>query len=128
MPPETVYDLSFVILLSSLIGVRGFYVLTHLDKFAGQWSKIFAFNEGGLTLYGGLGLALLAGWFFCRRRGLGYLEAADIMIPSVALGIGITRIGCFLAGCSPHPFQVGPGAEVRPRSTQGEQVQVLSGG
>jgi phosphatidylglycerol:prolipoprotein diacylglycerol transferase len=97
--PETIYDLSFVILVSSIIGVRGFYVLTHLDQFQGRWLQIFAFKEGGLTLYGGLGLALLAGWFFCRRRGLNYLEAADIMIPSVALGIGITRIGCFLAGC-----------------------------
>ena len=97
--PETVYDLSFVILLSSLIGVRGFFVITHLDRFAGNWGKIFAFNEGGLTLYGGLGLAMLASWIFCRRRKLGYLEVADLMIPSVALGIGITRIGCFLAGC-----------------------------
>jgi phosphatidylglycerol:prolipoprotein diacylglycerol transferase len=97
--PETIYDLSFVILISSLIGVRGFYVLTHLDQFAGRWTKVFAFNEGGLTLLGGIGLALFAGWIFCRRRGLPYLEAADLMIPSVALGIGLTRIGCFLAGC-----------------------------
>jgi len=97
--PETIYDLSFVILVSSLIGVRGLYVLTHLDQFTGQWLKVFAFKEGGLTLYGGIGLALLAGWFFCRRRGLNYLQAADISIPVVALGIGITRIGCFLAGC-----------------------------
>jgi phosphatidylglycerol:prolipoprotein diacylglycerol transferase len=97
--PETIYDLSFLILVSSLVGVRGFYVLTHLDQFAGHWGRIFAFNEGGLSLLGGLALALLAGWFFCRRRRLPYLEAADIMIPSVALGIGLTRIGCFLAGC-----------------------------
>ncbi len=97
--PETIYDLSFVILVSSIVGVRGFYVVTHLDRFRDDWLQIFAFPEGGLTLYGGLVLALLAGWVFCRRRGLGYLQAADIMIPSVALGIGITRIGCFLAGC-----------------------------
>ncbi len=99
VPPETIYDLTFVILISSLIGVRGFYVVTHLDKFVGQWGKIFAFSEGGLTLYGGIALALLAGWVFCRRRGLPYLEAADMMIPMVALGIGLTRFGCYLAGC-----------------------------
>lgn len=97
--PETIYDLSFVILVSSLVGVRGMYVLTHLDQFTGQWLKIFAFKEGGLTLYGGIGLAALASWIFCRRRGLGFLQIADISIPQVALGIGITRIGCFLAGC-----------------------------
>jgi len=97
--PETIYDLSFVILVSSIIGVRGFYVATHLERFQDNWLRVFAFPEGGLTLYGGLVLALLAGWLFCRRKRLGYLQVADIMIPSVALGIGITRIGCFLAGC-----------------------------
>lgn len=99
LKPEFVYDLSFVILVSSLVGVRLFYVATHLGEFQGQWHRIFLINQGGLTLYGGIIGALLAGWWWCRRRGVGFLQAADIMIPSVALGIGITRIGCFMAGC-----------------------------
>ncbi len=99
MKTEHVYDLSFVILISSLVGVRLTYVLTHLSEFAGEWHRVFLINEGGLTLYGGIIGALLAGWVFCRRRGLDFLASADVMIPSVALGIGITRIGCFLAGC-----------------------------
>jgi phosphatidylglycerol:prolipoprotein diacylglycerol transferase len=97
--PETIYDLSFVILLTSIIGVRLVYVLTHLEEFSGRWLRVFAFPEGGLTLYGGLLLAVAASWVFCRRRRLSFLRIADVMLPSVALGIGITRIGCFLAGC-----------------------------
>jgi phosphatidylglycerol:prolipoprotein diacylglycerol transferase len=96
---DFVYDLSFVILVSSLVGVRLFYVLTHLSEFAGQWHRVFLINEGGLTLYGGIVGALAAGWWWCRRHEVGFLQAADVMIPSVALGIGITRIGCFMAGC-----------------------------
>jgi phosphatidylglycerol:prolipoprotein diacylglycerol transferase len=96
---ETIYDLSFVILVASIVGVRGFYVATHPERFADNWLRVFAFPEGGLTLYGGLILAIVAAWVFCRRRRLDYLTVADVMIPSVALGIGITRIGCFLAGC-----------------------------
>jgi len=99
IPPETIYDLSFLILLASVLGVRLFYVITHLDEFSGRWLKIFAFPEGGLTLYGGLVMSVIASWIFCRRRGLSFLRIADLMLPSVALGIGITRIGCFLAGC-----------------------------
>ena len=122
LAPETAYDLSFVILISSLIGVRGFYVVTHLDQFAGQWLKIFAFKEGGLTLYGGLVGALAAGWFFCRRRGMNYLAAADLMIPSVALGIGLTRIGCFLAGCCHgHPCDL-PWAVRFPAGSPADQL------
>lgn len=97
--PETVYDLSFLILVTSIIGVRLFYVLTHLDEFSGRPLRVFAFPEGGLTLYGGLIAAVLASWLFCRRRQLSWLKVADLLLPSVALGIGVTRIGCFLAGC-----------------------------
>jgi len=96
---ETIYDLSFLILISSLLGVRLLYVVTHPRMFTGEWWRVLAFPEGGLTLYGGIVLALAAGWVFCRRRKLPFLKAADIMIPQVALGIGITRIGCYLAGC-----------------------------
>ncbi|MEZ4388649.1 MAG: prolipoprotein diacylglyceryl transferase [Candidatus Krumholzibacteriia bacterium] len=99
MKVEDVYDLSFVILISSLVGVRLAYVLTHLSEFAGQWHRVVLINEGGLTLYGGILGAGLASVIFCRRRKLAFLTTADVMVPSVALGIGITRIGCFLAGC-----------------------------
>lgn len=96
---DTIYDLSFVILISSLVGVRLLYVVTHLNEFAGQWYHVFMINEGGLTLYGGLVLAIVASVVFCRRRRLSFLRIADTMLPSVALGIGITRLGCFMAGC-----------------------------
>lgn len=96
---EAIYDLSFLILVSSLVGVRLTYVITHLSEFSGQWHRVFLINEGGLTLYGGIIGALVAGWVYCRRRGFNFLAVADNMLPSVALGIGITRIGCFMAGC-----------------------------
>jgi phosphatidylglycerol:prolipoprotein diacylglycerol transferase len=95
---ETVLDLVFVVLVSSLVGVRLFYVLTHLGTFD-PWYRAFAIWDGGLTLYGGILLAVLAVWWQARRRGVPFLVIADIFAPGVMLGIGITRIGCFLAGC-----------------------------
>ncbi len=95
---EDVYDLVFLILVSSLVGVRVVYVVTHLDQFH-PWTRAFAIWDGGLTLYGGILLAIPATWWFCRRRGLEFLVIADALAPGVMLGIGITRIGCFMAGC-----------------------------
>ena len=95
---ETVLDFSFMVMISSLIGVRLFYVLTHLDSFT-PWYSMFYVWQGGLTLYGGIVLATLTVLYFCRRRGVPFLVMADIMAPAVVLGIGITRIGCFLNGC-----------------------------
>jgi phosphatidylglycerol:prolipoprotein diacylglycerol transferase len=36
---------------------------------------------------------------YLRRAGIDPWKAADAIAPSMALGLGLTRIGCFLAGC-----------------------------
>jgi len=98
IPAETVLDLVFGVLVSSLIGVRLFYVLTHLGEFH-PWYRAFFIWDGGLTLYGGIVLAIAAVWWLARRRGVPFLAIADVFAPGVMLGIGVTRIGCYLAGC-----------------------------
>jgi len=95
---EQMMDLVFAVLVSGLIGVRLFFVLTHLGSFE-PWYRAFFVWDGGLTLYGGIILATVAVYLMGRRQGLAFLVLADILAPSVALGVGITRIGCFLSGC-----------------------------
>ena len=41
----------------------------------------------------------LASWYCCHKRRIPLLQWADVSAPSVVLGTGITRIGCFLFGC-----------------------------
>lgn len=95
---DTIIDLVFAVLVSSIIGVRLFYVLTHLGSFH-PWYRVFFIWDGGLTLYGGIIGAMAAVWYLTRRKGIPFLVIADTFSPGVVLGIGITRIGCFLAGC-----------------------------
>jgi len=94
-----VLDLFQLIVLSSIVGARFFFVVFHLDAYQGRWWHMFALWEGGLTLYGGLLLALFSSAVFLRRRRIPFLRMADVMSPSLGLGILITRIGCFLNGC-----------------------------
>ena len=95
---EDIIDLVFGVFVSSLVGVRLAYLITHPDTL-GAWYRIFFIWDGGLTLYGGILLAIATVWYMTRRRRIPFLVMADIFAPGVALGIGITRIGCFLAGC-----------------------------
>lgn len=95
---ETVMDLVFGVLISSIIGVRALYVATHASQFDPWYTALFIW-DGGLTLYGGILAATATVWWMCRRRGIAFLDMADIFAPGVMLGIGLTRIGCFLAGC-----------------------------
>jgi len=96
---NAVLDLSFYILLAAIAGSRAFYVLTHLAEFSPRPLAVFYIWEGGLSMMGGVLLALAVSWFFLKIRGIGFYDMADLLAPSIALGVGITRIGCFLYGC-----------------------------
>ncbi len=96
--PETIYDMSVILILSAVIGSRGLYILTHLDHFRGI-VDIFALWQGGATYYGGMVLALAGAVIYLRIKKISFLKVADVCSPSIGLGIFLTRIGCFLSGC-----------------------------
>ncbi len=60
-------------------------------------------TTGGLTVYGGLILAtlLIVPYLVVlnRRHGINPLKLADIIAPSLALGLAFGRMGCFFNGC-----------------------------
>ena len=92
-------DLVFYILLSAIVGSRAFYVLTHLGEFQSRPMAVFYIWEGGLSMLGGVLLAIAVSWFFLKLKNIDFYLMADTLAPSIALGAGITRIGCFLYGC-----------------------------
>jgi phosphatidylglycerol:prolipoprotein diacylglycerol transferase len=96
--PDAIYDLSIILVIAAVIGSRGLYILTHLDNYK-SILDIVALWQGGATYYGGLILAVLGAVVYLRRKGVPFLKAADICSPSIAAGIFLTRIGCFLSGC-----------------------------
>lgn len=104
--PKKVTDLSILVIIASIVGARLFYVLFHLPQFADHPLDIVnpfqssgAIGIYGLTMYGGFILAIVVGTWYMKKSGLPLLKMMDIFAPSIALGIFITRIGCFLNGC-----------------------------
>ena len=97
--PLLIVDLGLVVLLSSVVGSRLLYVMTHLGDFRGDPWGVVRVWEGGLTFYGGLVAAVVLGVLFLRKKGRPVAEITDILAPQIALGISIARIGCFLNGC-----------------------------
>ena len=59
----------------------------------------FLLWQGGLSYHGGLFAAVLAAWLWFRVKRIPVEKMVDIFAPSIALGFGIVRIGCFLNGC-----------------------------
>jgi phosphatidylglycerol---prolipoprotein diacylglyceryl transferase len=99
IPAERITDVSLVIVLATVIGARALYVAAHWDTFATRIGDIFRTWEGGLTMYGGAIPATILGMWYLRRAGVDMWKAADAIAPSMAIGLGFTRIGCFLSGC-----------------------------
>ena len=98
---ETVIDLGPWLILGTIVGARGLYVLTYWrPDFAGQplW-QIFNVRGGGLVFYGGLLGASLACILYVRFKKLPLWKIADVLAPSIALGHSFGRIGCLMNGC-----------------------------
>jgi phosphatidylglycerol---prolipoprotein diacylglyceryl transferase len=83
----------------SIIGARLLYVITNPNTFLHDPVEIVRVNNGGLVAYGGMIAAVLTSWYQCHKRKIPMLQWADAGTPSVVLGTGITRMGCFLFGC-----------------------------
>ena len=92
-------DLSIAILISSIVGARLFYVLPYWREFLEHPLRVLAIWNGGLTMYGGLVGAIAASFVFTRIRKIPFWKVSDVVAPSVALGLAVTRIGCFMNGC-----------------------------
>ena len=92
-------ELCLWILGLAVIGARAVFVFTHADSYAGRWLDALKLWEGGLTMYGGFIAALIGALVFVRRNAMPVGPVFDTFSPAIALGSGLTRIGCFLNGC-----------------------------
>jgi phosphatidylglycerol:prolipoprotein diacylglycerol transferase len=90
-------DVGLIALVSALVGARVLYLALEPEAFT-SWRDALALS-GGLSMYGGVLGAIGACWLYARWRQVPFLVLADVAAPSIALGHGVTRIGCFLNGC-----------------------------
>jgi phosphatidylglycerol---prolipoprotein diacylglyceryl transferase len=97
---EHVFNLAPWIILGAVFGARLLYVISYWNQeFAGKpFYHIFNMRSG-LVFYGGLIGSCLGTIIYCLRHKLRIWMVGDVFAPSVALGHGIGRIGCFMTGC-----------------------------
>lgn len=96
---DHIFDLGFYVVLSAIIGARTLYIIVNYKYFWQNPLEIVFFHHGGLVFYGGLFGAFIAAYVYINKHKLSKWQISDLVAPSLALGISITRIGCFLNGC-----------------------------
>lgn len=108
--PDKIPDMTLAMLIFGIIGARLLHVAVNLDYYKSHSSEIALIWRGGLAVYGGILFAIIAGWAFAVKNKIPFLKTSDLVVPYVALGQSIGRIGCFLNGCcfgrDDHPVQL----------------------
>jgi phosphatidylglycerol---prolipoprotein diacylglyceryl transferase len=109
--PDLIFTLVFWLLIPGIIGARSFYVIEYWNRdywpmYAGKGGNLGALlgsvlnlTQGGLVVYGSFFGALLGLLLFVRKYRLPLLAVADLIAPSMFLGLAIGRVGCLLNGC-----------------------------
>jgi len=97
LDPELASSMVFAAAAGGLVGARLLLILEEWTDFLrSPWA--FIFSGAGFSWYGGLIGGAIAVTWWVRRHRIPWRKGADVSAPALALGYGVGRIGCFLAG------------------------------
>jgi phosphatidylglycerol:prolipoprotein diacylglycerol transferase len=106
--PERVADLAFLVLVAGWLGSDLYYKAVNWRDFFSPGAFFTVLGgirvprfllPAGMVFYGGFVAAALAAAWYLRRHRMPVLAYGDTLIPSVAFGHFLGRLGCFFAGC-----------------------------
>lgn len=92
-------DLLFWMVVLGLIGARLLYVWENYRLFEnGQWLRIFALNEGGISQWGGLFGAIVGAYIWSWRSQISFWKILDAGGAGAMIGLAVGRIGDVING------------------------------
>jgi phosphatidylglycerol:prolipoprotein diacylglycerol transferase len=106
IPSDRISDLAISLLLAGVIGAKLLMIIVGLLTPAGQdgamaFRDIFTMGtlRAGGAIHGGVIAGAIVFFWKVRSYGLKTPTMGDALVPGVALGQAIGRLGCFAAGC-----------------------------
>lgn len=104
--PDVIWDMTMWLLIPGIIGARityllqyGYRVFAEANSVGAVLKATIALWDGGIVFYGGVIGGIVGLWIYCRKHKIRPLLMADVIMPSLFIGLGFGRIGCFLYGC-----------------------------
>ncbi len=96
---DDVADLIFSVALGIILGGRlGYLLFYNFSFYLEHPFKAMAIWEGGMSFHGGVSGAILAGWWYVRKKRLPFLLILDISAMAGPVGLFFGRIGNFING------------------------------
>lgn len=92
-------DIYFYLVVGLLVGARLGYVLFYnLSFYLEHPLEVFVLWHGGMSFHGGAIGTFVLGYWAMHRRGIPFLKAADLITPTIPLGLFFGRMGNFING------------------------------
>ncbi|MCU0662717.1 MAG: prolipoprotein diacylglyceryl transferase [Myxococcota bacterium] len=98
IPLDKVQGCFFWTAVSAMVGARVLFIITNPDHFDNIIDMLNV-RRGGLVAYGGFLGGFLGSWIYMRRARIRLVAWADVVVPTLGSGLGITRWGCLMYGC-----------------------------
>src|SRR3972149_90022 len=95
---DDAYNVALAAVPGGIIGARALYVLANHSLFVERPLDVFALNEGGISIYGGLIGGVLAGLIFMLWRRYPVFAGGDAAAMGMILGQAVGRIGDIING------------------------------
>jgi len=97
--PDAYEGLFTTLILGVVLGGRIGYVLFYnFSYYLGHPIEILYIWQGGMSFHGGMVGPIIAGWFYCRKHQLPFLELCDRFFTVAPLGLMFGRLGNFING------------------------------
>ncbi len=94
-----VTDMAVYVLIAGLVGAKVLLVVVEWAYYAKNPRGLLDVLQSGGVFYGGLLGAFPVAWWYIRKHAMPGWATADVLVPGVAIGQAIGRLGCFSAGC-----------------------------
>ena len=85
--------------IAAAVGGRAHFVIANSAIYSGRWTAALAPGGGGLHAGGAVVFMTLAVFPLARLLGVRTPKLADALAPTIAMGIAISRVNCWLRGC-----------------------------
>ena len=82
-------------IILGILGARLYYVIFEWDTYKNSPAEIFAIWNGGLAIHGGIIVAFIFAFFYCRKKKINLLAVLDMLVIGLLVGQTCGRWGNF---------------------------------
>jgi phosphatidylglycerol:prolipoprotein diacylglycerol transferase len=90
---DTIFDLSFWLLISGIIGARLYHILLKFPYYIENPAQMIKIWQGGLAIHGALIAGLLVLFVFTQKKKINFWKMGAVLAPGVALAQAVGRWG-----------------------------------